>query len=122
GWDCRSLTWRPPRRSPPARAPSLRLTTFLPPGHNEAVAGAILEDRAIPFAEGISVRDVLAGRQPRSGASWWPRDEIQLLAPVPDPGTVYAIGLNYAKHVEETGGTKPEQPIVFVKVRGSVAP
>jgi acylpyruvate hydrolase len=41
---------------------------------------------------------------------------------VPHPGTVYAIGLNYAKHVEETGATKPEQPIVFVKVAGSVAP
>ncbi len=48
--------------------------------------------------------------------------EVTLLAPVPHPGTVYAIGLNYAKHVEETGGTKPEQPIVFVKVAGSVAP
>ena len=47
---------------------------------------------------------------------------MTLLAPVPHPGTVYAIGLNYAKHVEETGGTKPEQPIVFVKVAGSVAP
>ena len=49
-------------------------------------------------------------------------NEVTLLAPVPHPGTVYAIGLNYAKHVEETGGTKPEQPIVFVKVAGSVAP
>ena len=47
---------------------------------------------------------------------------MTLLAPVARPGTVYAIGLNYAKHVEETGGTKPEQPIVFVKVAGSVAP
>jgi len=35
---------------------------------------------------------------------------------------VYAIGLNYARHVEETGATRPEQPIVFVKVAGSVAP
>ncbi|HEV3056119.1 MAG TPA: fumarylacetoacetate hydrolase family protein, partial [Solirubrobacteraceae bacterium] len=33
-----------------------------------------------------------------------------------------AIGLNYAKHVEETGGQKPEAPIVFVKVLGSAAP
>jgi acylpyruvate hydrolase len=41
---------------------------------------------------------------------------------VQDPGTVYAIGLNYAKHIEETGGQRPEFPIVFVKVAGSVAP
>ena len=47
---------------------------------------------------------------------------MQLLAPIPEPGTIYAIGLNYAKHIEETGAQAPEPPIVFVKVRGSVAP
>jgi 2-keto-4-pentenoate hydratase/2-oxohepta-3-ene-1,7-dioic acid hydratase in catechol pathway len=52
----------------------------------------------------------------------WPLSEVTLLAPIPDPATIYAIGLNYAKHVEETGGSRPEQPIVFVKVRGSVTP
>ena len=41
---------------------------------------------------------------------------------MPAPGTIYAIGLNYAKHIEETGGQRPEAPIVFVKVRGSLAP
>jgi len=55
-------------------------------------------------------------------AQEWGLAEVELLAPVPDPPTIYAIGLNYAKHVEETGGTRPEQPIVFVKVRGSAAP
>ncbi len=48
--------------------------------------------------------------------------EVHLLAPVPEPGTVYAIGLNYAKHIAETGAQRPQAPIVFVKVRGSVAP
>ena len=56
------------------------------------------------------------------GDESWPLSEVTLLAPVPEPGTVYAIGLNYAKHVAETGSQAPEAPIVFVKVRGSVAP
>jgi len=30
------------------------------------------------------------------GEESWPLSEVQLLAPVPDPGTIYAIGLNYA--------------------------
>jgi 2-keto-4-pentenoate hydratase/2-oxohepta-3-ene-1,7-dioic acid hydratase in catechol pathway len=47
---------------------------------------------------------------------------VELLAPIPEPGSIYAIGLNYAKHIAETGAQTPEQPIVFVKVRGSVAP
>lgn len=66
--------------------------------------------------------DVLAGAAPRFHTESWSLDEVTLLAPVQDPGTVYAIGLNYAKHIEETGGQRPEFPIVFVKVRGSVAP
>ncbi len=49
-------------------------------------------------------------------------ERSQLLAPIPDPGTAYAIGLNYAAHVEETGAERPERPIVFVKVAGSIAP
>jgi 2-keto-4-pentenoate hydratase/2-oxohepta-3-ene-1,7-dioic acid hydratase in catechol pathway len=45
---------------------------------------------------------------------------VELLAPIPEPGSIYAIGLNYAKHIAETGAQTPEQPIVFVKVAGSV--
>ncbi len=63
-----------------------------------------------------------AGPPPSAATNRWPLADVQLLAPIPDPGTIYAIGLNYAAHVEETGAQKPEQPIVFVKVRGSVAP
>lgn len=37
-----------------------------------------------------------------------------VLAPV-EPSTIYCIGLNYAKHAEETKATLPEKPIVFLK-------
>ena len=47
---------------------------------------------------------------------------MTLLAPVPRPGTVYAIGLNYAKHLQEMGNQPPEQPVVFVKDAGAAAP
>ncbi len=65
---------------------------------------------------------MLAGAAARDGDESWQLDEVTLLAPIPAPGAIYAIGLNYAKHVAETGATAPETPIVFVKVRGSVAP
>ena len=61
-------------------------------------------------------------RGARPASESWALDDVTLLAPVPEPGAVYAIGLNYAEHVAETGGKRPEVPIVFVKVRGSVAP
>ncbi len=65
---------------------------------------------------------MLAGEPVRSSGDSWPLDEVTLLAPIPEPGTVYAIGLNYAKHVAETGNAAPAAPIVFVKVRGALAP
>src|SRR5205807_3378931 len=57
-----------------------------------------------------------------SGEESWPLSEVTLLAPVPEPGTIYAIGLNYAEHIAETGAERPEAPVVFVKVSGSIAP
>ncbi len=101
----------------------MKLATFRAAGTaGDPVAGEVVEDRVHAFAGGVSVRDVLAGVRPQRDDRTWPLSEVTLLAPVPDPGTIYAIGLNYAAHVAETGGQRPEVPIVFVKVRGSVAP
>jgi acylpyruvate hydrolase len=101
----------------------MKLATFQAPGQSGPMAGVVDGDRVRAFGGPDGVREALAaGAAPDLNGGDWALDEVTLLAPVPHPGTVYAIGLNYAKHVEETGGTKPEQPIVFVKVAGSVAP
>ena len=39
--------------------------------------------------------------------------------PVPAPGEVFAIGLNYRDHVSETGRDLPESPVVFTKYPSS---
>ncbi|MBV8430480.1 MAG: fumarylacetoacetate hydrolase family protein, partial [Solirubrobacterales bacterium] len=88
----------------------------------QAMAGALLDGRVHAFPEHVRVVDLLTGAPAEPTARSWALDEVTLLAPAPEPGTIYAIGLNYAKHVEETGAQRPEAPIVFVKVRGSVAP
>jgi 2-keto-4-pentenoate hydratase/2-oxohepta-3-ene-1,7-dioic acid hydratase in catechol pathway len=44
-----------------------------------------------------------------------PVDEVELLCPIPRPGTYLAIGHNYADHIAETGGTPPEFPVFFNK-------
>lgn len=41
--------------------------------------------------------------------------EVVLLAPVPRPGKVICIGLNYRDHAEESGMAVPERPIYFAK-------
>ncbi len=100
----------------------MRLATFLAHDQDRPRAGEVSDGHVHAFADDLGVAEILSGVRPeRSGASW-ALDQVKLLAPIPEPGTIYAIGLNYAAHVEETGATPPETPIVFVKVRGSVAP
>ena len=41
--------------------------------------------------------------------------DITLLAPVPNPSKVVAIGLNYRDHCRETGTPLPTTPVIFTK-------
>jgi acylpyruvate hydrolase len=100
----------------------VKLATILPPGGSEPVACLVRDGRVHELAGGRRVVDVLAGEPAEPASRSWKLAEVTLLAPVPDPGTVYAIGMNYARHVAEMGAQAPEAPVVFVKVRGSVAP
>jgi 2-keto-4-pentenoate hydratase/2-oxohepta-3-ene-1,7-dioic acid hydratase in catechol pathway len=100
----------------------VKLATFLAPGAEAPQAGAVEGGRVHAFPEHVHVVDILAGAPAVVTERWWALDDVTLLAPVPEPGTIYAIGLNYEKHIAETGASRPEAPIVFVKVRGSVAP
>lgn len=45
---------------------------------------------------------------------------VRLVAPVPRPGKIFAIGLNYADHVAETGMQTPSNQIWFTKACTSV--
>jgi 2-keto-4-pentenoate hydratase/2-oxohepta-3-ene-1,7-dioic acid hydratase in catechol pathway len=99
----------------------MKLATFTAPD-GVSQAGEVLGAEVHALATPLTVRDLLAGEQLRHSGDSWPLDQVTLLAPLHPPGTIYAIGLNYAKHVEETNATRPEQPIVFVKVAGSAAP
>jgi 2-keto-4-pentenoate hydratase/2-oxohepta-3-ene-1,7-dioic acid hydratase in catechol pathway len=101
----------------------VKLATFEAPGRPEPLSGLVRDDRVVAFGGPDGVRETLAsGKVPDGSLGEWPLADARLLAPIPHPGTIYAIGLNYAEHIRETSGTPPEQPIVFVKVAGSVAP
>jgi 2,4-diketo-3-deoxy-L-fuconate hydrolase len=49
-----------------------------------------------------------------------PLDSLGLRAPVPRPGKIFGVGLNYRDHAEETGQPVPEVPILFAKFANSV--
>jgi 2,4-didehydro-3-deoxy-L-rhamnonate hydrolase len=73
------------------------------------------------FAGGAVALEKLRGADPdrvsREGA---PMAELRLLAPVPRPGKVVAIGRNYRDHAMESGSEPPPAPLVFAKFPTSV--
>ena len=101
----------------------MKLATFAAANHAGPLAGVVQDGQIAAFGEGDSVKDVIAtGVVPEQRLGVWPLSDVTLLAPLQSVGTIYAIGLNYARHAAETGVTPPEQPLVFVKVAGSAAP
>jgi 2-keto-4-pentenoate hydratase/2-oxohepta-3-ene-1,7-dioic acid hydratase in catechol pathway len=52
-------------------------------------------------------------------------DQVELLAPLPDPATIYCVGLNYAPHSVEFQGsnsTLPTNPVIFTKQTAVTGP
>jgi acylpyruvate hydrolase len=102
----------------------MKLATFRPDPASEPLAGIVEGDRVRAFAHGTDgVRNVLARTQDLAAdLGTFGLADVQLLAPIPHPGTIFAIGLNYRDHIAEMGhGDVPEWPTVFVKVNTSVA-
>ena len=49
-------------------------------------------------------------------------DRLRLLPPIPNPGKILCIGLNYRKHAEETGSPIPTYPVVFCRYNNTLVP
>jgi 2-keto-4-pentenoate hydratase/2-oxohepta-3-ene-1,7-dioic acid hydratase in catechol pathway len=54
------------------------------------------------------------------GRGTLPLSEVRLLAPVARPSKIFAIGLNYADHVAESGLETPQHQLWFAKAPGTV--
>jgi 2-keto-4-pentenoate hydratase/2-oxohepta-3-ene-1,7-dioic acid hydratase in catechol pathway len=50
----------------------------------------------------------------------WPLSSVRLLAPIPRPGKIFAIGLNYADHIAESKMETPQNQVWFTKAVTSI--
>jgi acylpyruvate hydrolase len=103
----------------------VKLATFkLSNGGGQAgpLAGVITGESVRAFAHGLdAVRDVLAGTLgTETDLGEYALADVELLAPISTPGTIFAAGRNYADHVAEMGGEPPTHLTLFVKVNSSV--
>jgi acylpyruvate hydrolase len=48
------------------------------------------------------------------------RKEVRLTAPVPAPGKIICVGLNYRDHIREMKREEPEIPVIFAKFANAV--
>jgi 2,4-diketo-3-deoxy-L-fuconate hydrolase len=73
-----------------------------------------------------SACEVALGADDKTVAQWMKAgrvvalEDARLAAPVPRPGKLICIGLNYRDHASEQGLTPPESPMVFSKFATSV--
>jgi 2,4-diketo-3-deoxy-L-fuconate hydrolase len=81
--------------------------------------GAIGPGLMDALAHGADLHALTAAGADREGALV-PIDADTLGCPVPAPGQVFGIGLNYRSHAEESGMAIPSLPMVFTKFPSSV--
>jgi 2-keto-4-pentenoate hydratase/2-oxohepta-3-ene-1,7-dioic acid hydratase in catechol pathway len=101
------------------------------------VLGVVVGDRWLPAGELLpsgpsTIAELLSGGAPSLAAlaaavdderiqrDGRPLDDTELLAPVPRPGKIIAIGRNYREHTAEEGVDPPPAPLVFAKWPSSV--
>ena len=85
--------------------------------------GGVLDVTGAPGVPG-TMRELLAGgdaamdavrRAGESDGATLPLDAVYLRPPIPNPGKMLGIGLNYADHIKETGMAKPAVQMWFNK-------
>jgi len=91
------------------------MLSFLAGGERAMAAGA----QAISFATNGLARDP-DPRGPRGERLLLPLEQLSLLAPIPRPGKLLCIGLNYRDHAQEMAMKLPDRPVLFAKFANSV--
>ena len=114
----------------------MRLCTIQSGG--KAAVGVKIGDKIIDLSKQMprgpkSVVEILAGgkklqaavakacAKPKAGATVSAKS-AKYLSPIPNPGKILCIGLNYRKHAEETGAQIPTYPVVFTRFSNTLVP
>ena len=115
----------------------MRLCTILS-GGKPAVGVKLGDGKIVDLSKQMprgpkSVVEILAGgkkvqqavlkacAKPKAGATVSEKS-AKYLPPIPAPGKILCIGLNYRKHAEETGSPIPQYPVVFTRFNNTLVP
>ena len=104
----------------------MKLATYQADGQTRT--GIVIDDRILDTGLPGTMIDLIAGWDDlKSGLAaragreaGVPLASVRLRAPVLRPGKIFAIGLNYADHIAESGLGTPERQVWFTKAQTSV--
>lgn len=99
----------------------MRLATILTPSGTSAAAR--LDDdgyHPLPYGDLSELLRAEDGLEVAEGSKANPVHEPTVLMPVQTPGKVICVGMNYRKHIEETGEPTPAFPTLFTKFADSL--
>lgn len=80
--------------------------------------GRLVDGTVVPMGDDLVA--YLGGHQAARDGTARPLADLTLLAPVPRPGKIVCVGLNYRDHAAETGKPVPTEPVLFAKFANSV--
>jgi 2-keto-4-pentenoate hydratase/2-oxohepta-3-ene-1,7-dioic acid hydratase in catechol pathway len=105
----------------------MRLVSYL--GLDDAGTAVLVDGRLIPVMDGYltgpdlepeSLDDLRDRAATLAGAKGIALADVRAIAPIPLPGKVICVGLNYKEHVSEGGRPAPARPLLFSKFTNAV--
>lgn len=97
----------------------MRIVTFNHRGHVRH--GVRTDDRITVYPSATSAIDLAVAPSAHTAGDSVAMSDVRLLSPVPRPGKLICIGLNYRAHALEGGNAIPDYPAVFFRAATSIA-
>jgi 2-keto-4-pentenoate hydratase/2-oxohepta-3-ene-1,7-dioic acid hydratase in catechol pathway len=109
----------------------MKLVTFTSTSKANPTPGALINENEVVDHSALGHASVLAfieagpqaledARADAAKLARLPLSSVKLLAPIQRPPRIFAIGLNYQKHADESNMPVQKVPTVFMKLSGSV--
>jgi 2-keto-4-pentenoate hydratase/2-oxohepta-3-ene-1,7-dioic acid hydratase in catechol pathway len=105
----------------------MRLISYL--GPDDAGTALLVGDRLVPVQpwwldgddlEPAALDDLRRRVGAFDGAKGIALDSVEVVAPIPNPGKIVCVGLNYGAHAAEGGRGAPTRPLLFSKFANAV--
>jgi 2-keto-4-pentenoate hydratase/2-oxohepta-3-ene-1,7-dioic acid hydratase in catechol pathway len=87
---------------------------------NDRVVDLATRTGAATLCDAIAGGKLIAAAKASQGEPGQPLSAVTLLPPIPNPGKIVCIGLNYRDHAAEAGLKLPEHPSVFVRLTNTL--